>query len=223
VTQRIALIGVPGSGKSEFAAALEDFLISHDGLCKSCNTPVAIVDDYAEKASQEIDLAKGFAASWYLDLFISLKRLAAEREAAKEGNRTIITCGTIIESTQYAMANFASRMDFKLEKEKEDEAKRIQAAMMTFACLFMDTFTYDKVYFLNQVQPTDDEQDSFQELDKNTRAAFEAFNLIKIAKELVVETDDLEAATEQRIEMIKGDFLNESNSEGQDLESEGSE
>ena len=219
---RIALIGVPGSGKTEFATALEDFLVVNDGICKACLTPVAIVDDYATPASEEIDIASGFAASWYLDLFISLKRLAEERRAAVEG-KTIITCGTIIESTQYAMANFASRMDFKMDREKEDEAKRIQAAMMTFACLFMDTFAYDRVYFLNQVKPADDEQSSFAELDKNTRAAFEAFNLIEIAKELVVETTDLEEATAQRIEMVKGDFLDESNSEGSDVESQGSE
>lgn len=216
MSTRIALIGVPGSGKTEFAEALSDFLTTKDGA------PVGIVDDYAELASEEINLAKAFAASWYLDLFISLKRLGLERHAI-EKNKAVITCGTIIESTQYAMANFSSRMDFKMDGEKEDEAKRIQAAMMTFACLFMDTFSYDRVYFLNQIVPATEDFEQFKALDTNTRASFEAFNLINIAQDLTVDTLDLEEATAQRIEKIKGDFLDESDSEGQNLESEGSE
>lgn len=220
--QRIALIGVPGSGKTEFAEALDDFLVKNDGICKECLTPVAIVDDYAIPASEEIDLTEGFAASWYLDLFISLKRTAAERQAARKG-KTVITCGTIIESTQYAMANFANRMDFKLENEKSDEAKRIQAAMMTFACLFMDNFSYDKIYFLNQVRPTEEDAEEYKKLDINTRAAFEAFNLIKIAQDLSVDTTDMQEATAQRIEMVKGDFLDEDKVEGEDLDAEGAE
>jgi hypothetical protein len=211
---KIAVIGVPGSGKTEFAYALKSLLES--------NGKVAVIDDYAEEASKEIDIAKGFSASWYLDLFVSLKRLGLERHALKD-NEIVITCGTIIESTQYSMANFADRIDFKLENEKSDEAKRIQAAMMTFACLFMDTFAYDQVYFLNQIVPANEDAEQFQTLDKNTRASFEAFNLISTAKDLTVDSVDLEEATAARLEMVKGDFLNESNGKEQDLESEGSE
>jgi hypothetical protein len=219
---KIAVIGVPGSGKTEFANALSDFLVSHDGLCRQCNTPVGIVDDYAEDASKEIDLATAFAASWYLDLFISLKRVALERQLIKE-NKTVITCGTIIESSVYAMVNFSSRMDFKLENEKVDEAKRIQAAMMTFACLFMDTFAYDRVYFLNPVRPATEYVEQLQNLDKGVRSSFEGFQLTKTAKDLTVDETDIAKATEMRLEMVKGDFLDESEGQGEELEVEGSE
>ena len=223
MNRRIGLIGIPGSGKTALAEAIEKQYILADADREDCFTPVTIIDEYAQAASERLNLAKGFSASWYYDIGVSLDRMGQERIALEQGSRTVITCGTIIESSNYALLNFESRSQFKLENEKEDEVKRIQSAMMTFACLFMDGFRYDKLYFLNSIEPVDEDAKLFQQMESGVRASFEAFDLATISKDLTVEGEtSIEAATEKRLEII-GKDLHESASEEQRVESEGPE
>ena len=212
---KIGLIGVPGSGKTDLAEGLLS------GPLKDLLGTTEIVDAYATEVSEYIDIAKGLSASWYLDLQISLERLARERQAARDGAEVIITCGTLIESTSYSMLNFENRKDFKIENEQDAEIKRIQAAMMVNACLFMDTFSYDKIFFLNQIEPTAEEPEMFKVLDRNIRGSFAAFQLTNVSEDLTVETLNIEEATKQRLEII-GD-LSESISQREDVQPEGSD
>ena len=212
---KIALIGVPGAGKSDLAKHLADKL---DPECDGRST---IIDNYASEVSEYIDIAKGLSASWYLDLQISLERLARERQAKRDAFDHVITCGTLIESTSYSMLNFENRKAFKMENEIPFELARIEAAMKVFACLYQDTFSYDLICFLNQVKPTEEDTEMFKVLDRNIQASFEAFKLTHISKDLTVETTDIEEATTQRLEMI-GD-LNAGSSEGEDVQPEESD
>jgi hypothetical protein len=221
---KVGLIGVPSSGKTELA----------DAISKRITGPSAspsiiwILDKIPERASEEMNSALGFSGSWHSDLGISLTRIGQERYAEEAGADVCVTCGTLIDSTVYSMIRFESRMKFKQDNELEDEAKRVQSSMMTNACLYMDTFYYDRLYFLNQIGPVKEDAELFTTLDKQLRSSFEAFGIVKTAKELIVETSDMTEATEQRMAMIEEDLeeierkVSESNnSQGRDVEPEG--
>jgi hypothetical protein len=116
------------------------------------------------------------------------------------------------------MLNFDNRKSFKTENEIPFEMARIDASMRVNACLFQDTFAYDHICYLNQVEPTEEDTEMFKTLDFNVKSSFEAFKLTDIARDLTVETLDLEEATTQRLEMIGDLYAGRSEGEGVQLE-----
>jgi len=193
---RISLIGIPGSGKSELAEALSDHIIRNDGC--ECKTPVSIIDDYVSDVSERLDLAAGFDGFYVINVAIALERLGRERTAS---GKTVITCGSLIETTNYASLYVESHQRFWTTPEEEaDNAKRTQAFLLMLGCLYMDSFNYDTVYYLPPVLPVSD--DRMKVLDRNIQAAFQVFPTIKITP-LAAEGSSLEEVTANRIKLIE--------------------
>lgn len=198
--QRIALVGSPGSGKSALAHAIADELIKSDGQCAECNTPISIIDDYPrtvrDQGSYEIGLDGGYMSS----VSIAVERYNRERSAQYSHNKTIITCGTIIETSVYLAQHFERQLRMKTsEDEKLEEFQRIEGSMKMLAVLYMDTFKYDKAFYVPPVKPNDDER--WAEYDRNLQAAFSAYNA-PVVPILIQEYENQEDYVRQQVETV---------------------
>lgn len=176
---KIALLGIPGSGKTVLAATLRDQL----------NENADVIDHYAEDVAERGDYAIGLEGGWLASVTISTERYARERGAKKD---TVITCGTLLESSVYTMMHFEEMSEFYTEQEKENANERINTSMRFFANLYLDTFRYDKAFYLPPLNAPDN--DRFKVLDQNVQAAFGAFNLIPV--------EPLEGDTAQRADTV---------------------
>lgn len=199
----IALIGAPGSGKSRLAKAIEEEYIKGDGQCDECNTPVVVVDDYAESArnfgAYEIGLYGGYMAN----ITIAIDRYACERFAYHETKaKTIITCGTIIETSVYLSQQFEQMIKGATTGgDKLEVAQRIEGTVKMLAVLYMDTFKYTKAFYLPSLEAPTDE--SWMSFERNLQAAFNAFNA-PVAPILVEEFKDEEDLVRQQLDIVMG-------------------
>src|SRR4051812_19880702 len=115
----IALVGAPGSGKTELAHAVSDAIIRGDG-CVDCGTPVEIIDKYPEWVSQHGDYAIGNDGGYMSSIAISVERYNRERKALQRA-KTVITCGSVLESSIYLALNFESRAQFQTNLPQETQ------------------------------------------------------------------------------------------------------
>jgi Trp operon repressor len=209
---KIALIGMPGSGKTAVAEGLQDATGS-----------ARIVDGYAAMAERDIDLVAGLDGGGYLfNIACAMKRIELERRAAKTDH--VITCGTLLETSVYTALEYELMGEFTDRQESVDEARRVEATLKMLACLYMDTFKYDAVFYLPPV--AEPEESRWQLFDRNLRVAFEAFFLVPVFP-LIVETDNFEEAVAKRVEIVatimKGERTVESLSEGRGLQAQASD
>lgn len=120
---RIALIGAPGSGKTEIAKA----------LAKEFN--LKVIDGYAEAWSKRTGMVVGFSAGYPHSLSVALDRVFLE--AKEEDN--FVTCGTSIDSLMYmAMSS--------LKTPNQIEFARAKSYMEIIGTLFYDFWNYDHVF-----------------------------------------------------------------------------
>lgn len=187
-------MGVPGSGKTALAHTLKNALEREDlnPECADCMTPVDIIDEYVPEIEQESGLALGFDASYLGNLQIALGRAQRER---KSNGKTRITCGSVIETSTYVAIDGVAQMQYEDDAEREDSLKRIEATMKMLACMYMDTFRYDYVFYLPPL--TTDGSEKVKLLDRNLQTAFRAFAMVP-AHPLMVEGDNLVEIAEKR-------------------------
>lgn len=188
---KIAIIGAPGSGKTAVG----------DGIGKTLgNTPYGLIDGYAERWAEDSHFALGLLGGYVVNVGIALERIKAERQCAAESNSPIITCGSLLETATYASMSGVVSLDHASEEaEKEDQLRRIKATMNIFACLYIDTFHYDHVFYLPPRAVKEPwNKDAVMTFDQNLQVAFQAFNLTPV-EPLVGETvkDQVEAAMEK--------------------------
>jgi hypothetical protein len=137
---KIAIVGAPGSGKSELAAELDKLL--HDD-CSKCT--VAIVDDYIDDIGKAAGFKLDAEAGYVGNLHVVLGRLAREQKAEAEGATHIITCGTGIETGIY--------VNRKAVVEQTQWAWiRATNFMNLWGSIFADTWRYDHVFVLSYPQ-----------------------------------------------------------------------
>lgn len=197
----IALLGSPGSGKTRLAEAISDELIRKDGQCIECNTPVGIVDDYhiyvRDEGVYEIGLDGGYMSS----ISIANERYSRERKFGLEGGyKTRITCGTVIESSVYLAQHFERTFPLQTtEAEKLETAQRFEGTIKILAVLYMDTFKYDKAFYLPPAPLGEDTR--WGTFERNLQAAFSAYNA-PVAPLLIEEYKDEEDLVRQQVEKV---------------------
>lgn len=197
----IALVGAPGVGKSRLAQAIADELVRADGSCDDCNTPIGIVDDYPlvvrDQGEYEIGLNGGYMAT----VSIAVQRYNMERKFGYDGTtKTMIVCGTIIESATYLAQHFERTLAVKnSEEEKFEEIKRFEACIGMTALLYMDTFKYDKAFYIPPVEAPEDEL--WMTFERNLQAAFQAYNA-PVAPLIIEEFKDADDLVAQRVAKV---------------------
>jgi nicotinamide riboside kinase len=132
---KIAVVGSPESGKSDFAESLKKEL-TKDG------SKIAIVDDYVDDIAKESDLALGFWADWIGNLYVLLGRYAKERAASNEATTTI-TCGTLVETLVYASVD-------AVKHQNPEQLIRVQNFLHVLGAFYQDTWDYDHVFVLKK-------------------------------------------------------------------------
>ena len=196
----IALLGAPGAGKTRLANAIADELVRGDGQCDDCNTPITIVDNYAnsvrDHGNYEIGLNGGYMAS----IGIATERYHRERSAGYDGCKTLITCGTVVESSVYLAQHFERSLAMKTtDEERMEEAQRIEGTIKMIAVLYMDTFKYEKAFYLPPLQPREDQR--WATFDRNLQAAFSAYN-VPVAPLLIEDYKDEDDLIRQQVEKV---------------------
>lgn len=181
---RIGVIGVPGSGKTDLANDLQVL------LCREDLGRHGVIDNYVDTVQESTNLALGFWASYLGNLEIALERANLERHAGED----YITCGTLLETAAYQAHYGARAVKTSDAPTAADELRRVEASMKVLACLYVDTFHYDHVFYLpasNSYLISDALSTNFEggrpapkedlmELDKAIQAAFNAFNLVDV-------------------------------------------
>lgn len=193
---RIAILGAPGSGKTELAEALKPKL---EGKTQ-------IIDNYVEQIGAECDLAMGGEATYIGNLYVALGRYARERKARGCGcYANIITCGTLIESSVYATLNAMTGMS----KPDEQSANwtRITNFMNILGSIYQDTVLaegegYDQAYVLSHVIKNQDPV--AEQVDKSLFMALNTFNFAYTP---------LEGSLDQKLEAILADLEDEHETE----------
>jgi hypothetical protein len=164
---RIGLIGAPGSGKSALAETVKTAV----GLTDDREN-LHIIDGYAEGIGQRRNLAIGEMGGYLANLNIALHREQLERQALVDHDALhVITCGTLLDTATYVAMDGASMLKYDDEAERLDDLRRVEATMKVLACLYIDAFKYDRLFYLPS---------GAGEFDKNLQVAFQAFNLVEV-------------------------------------------
>lgn len=142
---RIAIIGVPGSGKSRLASAIKRALPEHQ---------FQVVDGYAEKLQQKLEMSLGVESTYLPNLHIASYREQEARRLCLE-DKNFIMCGTMFDTLCYTgfhaeiIANASGDRD-----EKNGVLMRELTAAQLFAYLTIDSFaTYNYVFYLPITDP----------------------------------------------------------------------
>ena len=129
----IALVGAPGSGKTELANDIVETEQFQDHV---------VIDNYAQTTSTYTNLALGPYATYVGNYLVAADRLRREVRAIKH-NEDHIVCGTLIETAVYM--SMRGGLD---NVGGSSEANRIAAFMQMLGMLFNDVGGYDKIFYL---------------------------------------------------------------------------
>lgn len=159
----IALIGVPGSGKSGLAHQLLNHITEHHGSCRN-------IDGYADEVGEVSHLALGEWAGYIGNLLVASARLTDEIAAMK--NKDVehsIVCGTLVETITYMSIHAAV-----FTGKDPEEQQKIQMFMHLMGCLMHDMFIYDHIFYL---PPGDDATREQVTVDEELRRALSLYSI----------------------------------------------
>lgn len=155
---KIALIGAPGSGKSELAKALTEKL---DG-------DVKVVDDYIVNVEEYSRFVIDSDATYIGNLYALLGRYAEERRAQEAEPDHVISCGTLIETAIYTSLEAVQHQD-------DPHWVRVQNMMNIIGSFFQDTWRYDLAFVLDL--PNADIETHPGKLNKHLFMAINSFGI----------------------------------------------
>jgi hypothetical protein len=130
---KIAVLGAPGSGKTDFAQK----------LARRLGWQNCVIDGYVEKLRDETGLEYGHFGNHIDDFQVAFKR--REWELALRHEDTI-TCGTILDTAAH---NFVRAEETAFGRREVGLTQaRLQVIAQTFGLLYTDTWEYDYAFFL---------------------------------------------------------------------------
>lgn len=137
---KIALLGSPGVGKTEFANRLRRHYRERGKL-------VNLIDDYVDQLRTVTRLEYGYFGGHIDNIQVVFKR--RERELSwKHDKEVMITVGTVLDSTAYSVLLgeevFSDRRLIALHKQ------RLDAIMQSFGMLYTETWDYDYAFLLRR-------------------------------------------------------------------------
>ena len=144
---KIGLIGAPGSGKSNLAAAIYDTF----GL--------PVIDDYVHDVESRSGWVLGRYATYAGNIAVALDRRFREQE--KESH---ITCGTMLDTVTYEAAK-------AYVAEDEADRRRWSGALVVLGCMVEDMMDYDLLFFL----PSEPEDEYLARVANGLEEAVEVF------------------------------------------------
>jgi hypothetical protein len=201
--KRIALIGIPGSGKTRLAKALSDEIIRSDGQDCDCNTPVEILDDYAINVRDNGQYAIGLDGGYMANISMAVERYNRERFFHYEVQpKTLIVCGTVLETAIYMSHHFEKSLAMiSGEDEGTMEGARLEATVKMLAVLYMDTFHYEQAFYLPSLTPSEDER--WRNFERALQASFAAY-AAPVAPLLIEEFKDEKDLVKQQVAKVLG-------------------
>jgi hypothetical protein len=151
---RIALCGVPGSGKTAYANKLKP--------------EYTVLDRIPQKFSRKYDVAVGYPATWWVNGALANLRILAEYENKEETN--LVSTTTLLDSIAYS--SILSDLRDPLMMGHDD----YQLGYLIF--LFAQTWPYEKVIYF---EPKDDGPSGIHgTLDEMYRAIFQEFDGLNV-------------------------------------------
>lgn len=171
---RIAIIGAPGSGKSELGGRL------------SAHLRIPPVDGYIGRLEKRTGIAFGYLADMVPNLLCATERIKAEYASMQEHGDSYVLCGTTVESAAYIAIRAVEAMNYT--DNIGSERQRIQAAIDA-ATLLLEGWTYDHVFYLALPQSHEDEWD--KRLDRSIQ---EALAMLRIDHTPLTSDDRFEEA-----------------------------
>lgn len=186
----IALIGAPGSGKSELGQRLVESLGGHN-----TERNVALVDNYVQAVERKAMIAVGPLSDYLGNMFVALERYGQERRK-RDWAETTITCGTLIETAVYMAMHFVSLANILDDAGKSAAGPQMEAVLRMLAVLYNDIFTYDYAFYLPPRQG--DEDTVF--MDHQLQAGLAGFKLVPVTALINADTQLEEALEALKVE-----------------------
>lgn len=171
---KIAILGVPGAGKTDLATTLADHF------------DLVTVDGYVEWVEEHYGWRLGRYASYAGSLALALERHA--RENAVQEN--FVTCGTMIETVTYQAAQ-------QVDIEDDFDWRRQSGALVVLGAMVEDMFTYDFVFYL----PSGTTDNYLSTIEQGLEEAIEVFAVPAVA--VVEPREDVAAWVIEWIEGTK--------------------
>lgn len=195
----IALVGAPGAGKSDLAQAIYDKVSGPQ--CGNCPPKAVIVDDYAFETRDFGEYEIGLNGGYMANIDIATMRYRQERLAGHQDFlEYMIVCGTIVETAVYCAQYFQRTLEMRnTEEDKMQEAQRFQAVTAMCATLYMDTFKYERAFYLPSAQKPEDER--WEAFERNLQAAFQVY-ATPVVPLVIEDFADREDLTQKRLERI---------------------
>lgn len=139
---KLAILGAPGAGKSDFAHDLAD------KLEEAGEKPFMLIDFVVEDLRRVTGLEFGGFGSHIDDMQVVFKRREEELELSfyDNGNMNTITVGTVLDSTAHCFVRAEDPAHNRKELFTSNE--RLRAIAETFGMLYTDTWDYDYAFYL---------------------------------------------------------------------------
>lgn len=184
----VGLVGVPGSGKSRLAYAIE----SAYGM--------EIVDNYAQRLSSDYDLALGPYANYVTNTMVAMERQKVEHENRRDLDKDGVTCGTLIDTLAYAALLIEyHNMQITTPQQQGIIARETVGSQMIHL-MIQDTMRYH-TYFYLKLAPEIEVPGQEPKFDNYTRSLDNAMG--QIIQSLGVPVVEVRSGTvEQQMETV---------------------